>query len=92
MSYYRSGRTEEAAEAFQRILDIDPDDVDAHYNLMLCLQRLNRLPEARREETIYRYLKEDESVRQIIGSYLRTHPVEDREAQAIHEHLLRQLP
>jgi Flp pilus assembly protein TadD len=86
MAHFRSGRNAEAAETFRRMLAIDPDDVAAHYNLMLCLQRLNRIPEARREETIYRYLKEDESVRQVVGAYLRAHPTADREVQSIHEH------
>jgi tetratricopeptide (TPR) repeat protein len=87
MSHYRlEGHDEQAAAAFRRILEIDPDDVGAHYNLMLTLQRLNRLPEARREETIYRYLKEDETVRRIIGTYLHNHADADREFQTIHEH------
>jgi Flp pilus assembly protein TadD len=88
ITHFRSGRNEEAADAFRRMLDVDPDDVSGHYNLMLCLQRLNRLPEARREETIYRYLKEDDTVRQLVGRYLTSHPADNHEFQTIHEHVL----
>ncbi|MFN3650494.1 MAG: tetratricopeptide repeat protein [Armatimonadota bacterium] len=51
----------EAAREFEAMLDVDPVDVAAHYNLMLSFQRLNRLTEARREETLYRLLARDDS-------------------------------
>jgi Flp pilus assembly protein TadD len=91
MCFFLSGRYEEASRAFVRMLDIDPDDLSAHYNLMLCYQRLRRASDARREEAIYRYLKEDETVKQITGPYLLKHPIDDREVQTIHEHVLKRL-
>lgn len=84
-----SGRYEAAAEAFRRMLDLDPNDLSAHYNLMTCYRQLRRFPDARREEAIYRYLKEDESVRRLTADYLETRPFAAREAQSIHEHVLR---
>ncbi|MCS6860725.1 MAG: tetratricopeptide repeat protein, partial [Abditibacteriales bacterium] len=90
MCYFLSGRYAEASRAFLRMLDVDPDDLSAHYNLMLCYQRLRRVSDARREEAIYRYLKEDETVKQITGPYLLQHPLDDREVQTIHEHVLHQ--
>jgi tetratricopeptide (TPR) repeat protein len=86
---FQSGRYEEASEAFTRMLDVDPNDLAAHYNLMTCNRQLRRFPETRREEAIYRYLKEDESVRRLTADYLEAHPAIAREAQSIHEHLLR---
>lgn len=49
-------RHEEAAREFQALLGIDPLDVSGHFNLMRCWQRLNRLPDARREEALYTLL------------------------------------
>lgn len=58
-AYLAALRNAEAAREFEAMLDVDPIDVSAHYNLMLCLQRLNRLTDARREETIYRLLRRE---------------------------------
>jgi hypothetical protein len=71
------------------MLDIDPDDLSAHYNLMRCLRRLRRLSEARHEEVIYQTLREDDNAKQIGLAYLRTHPLADRETRTVHEHPLR---
>lgn len=49
-------RHQEAAREFQALLSVDPLDVAGHFNLGRCWQRLNRLPDARREETLYRLL------------------------------------
>ncbi len=70
-------------------LGIDPDDLSAHYNLMRCLRRLRRIPEARREETIYELLREDDRAKAIGLAYLRRHAAEDQEALTIHEHVVR---
>jgi Flp pilus assembly protein TadD len=83
------GRYEEASEMFERMLDVDPNDLSAHYNLMRCQRQLRRFAAARREETIYRYLREDESVRRMQDDFLRAHPEIAREAQSVHEHVLR---
>lgn len=61
LAYLAELRNAEAAREFEAMLAIDPLDVAAHYNRMLCLQRLNRLPEARREEALYRLLTGDEA-------------------------------
>jgi hypothetical protein len=88
MSHYLAGRYAAGARAFEAMLGIDPDDLSAHYNLMRCLRRLQRVPEARREETIYLYLREDDNAKAIALAYLRRNPLADREARTIHEHPL----
>jgi tetratricopeptide (TPR) repeat protein len=60
-AYLAALRNSDAAREFEAMLDVDPIDISAHYNLMLCLQRLNRLTDARREETIYRLLRREPS-------------------------------
>jgi tetratricopeptide (TPR) repeat protein len=83
------GRYEAASDRFARMLDVDPNDLSAHYNLMRCQRQLRRFAAARREDVIYRYLKEDESVRRIQAEFLKAHPTIVREAQSVHEHVLR---
>jgi Tfp pilus assembly protein PilF len=61
LAYLAQLRNREAAREFETVLDVDPIDVSAHYNLMLCRQRLNQVTEARREEAIYRLLVEEDA-------------------------------
>ena len=79
---------EHAAIAFQHALDIDPDDAAAHFQLMRCWQHLKRVPEARREEAIGRYLAEDKMAPRLLPEYLRYHPDDRQWTQAIPEHIL----
>jgi tetratricopeptide (TPR) repeat protein len=91
-SHFQTGSYEEAAKAFRRMLDADPDDVAAHFNLMDCYRRLRRLSEARREEAAYRVLRDDELPTHIIEPFLREHPHIQRERLLMHEHLLSEKP
>src|SRR5689334_21218519 len=43
----------------QKVLLIDPEDLQAHYNLMLCYQGLANTEMAVREQTLYKRLKVD---------------------------------
>ena len=63
----------EAIAELALVLAVDPEDLQAHYNLMLCYQGLGKLEEARREETLYRRFKADESAQAITGPYRRLH-------------------
>ena len=56
-------RNEEAAKQFEAMLEVDPTNVSAHYNLMVCRQRLNQFAEARKEEVVYRLLQEEDTAR-----------------------------
>ncbi|MDX2033302.1 MAG: tetratricopeptide repeat protein [Blastocatellia bacterium] len=80
-------RYQEAVDALNRVLAVDPEDLQAHYNLMLCYQGLGKLDEARREETLYRRFKADESAQAITGPYRKLHPEDNNERQQIHEHV-----
>jgi tetratricopeptide (TPR) repeat protein len=54
-------RNAEAAREFEAMLEVDPLDRSAHFNLMLCRQRLNQLSVARREEVIYHLLPDEKA-------------------------------
>ncbi|MBI2219918.1 MAG: tetratricopeptide repeat protein [Acidobacteria bacterium] len=76
----------DAVESFRRVLAIDPEDLQAHYNLMLCYRGLGEHAQAAREETLYRRFKADESAQAITGPYRQLHPDDNNERQPIHEH------
>ena len=65
---------------------VDPEDVQAHYNLMLCYQGLGQAELAERERTLYTRFKADESAQSITGPYRQLHPHDNNERQSIHEH------
>ncbi len=79
-------RFEEAIAEFERVLEVDPEDLMAHYNLMLCYRGLGRTEEAEIERRLYERFKADEDAQMLTGPYLRAHPLDNRERQPIHEH------
>jgi len=75
-----------AIAEFTRVLDVDPEDLQAHYNLMLSYQGTGKPELAERERTLYLRFKADESAQAITGPYRQLHPEDNNERQAIHEH------
>lgn len=76
----------EAVAEFTKVLEIDPEDLQAHYNLMLCFQGLGDAAAAARERTLYERFKADESAQAITGPYRQLNPADNNERQQIHEH------
>ena len=64
------------------MLAIDPEDLQAHYNLMLAIAGPRATPSAAaREETLYRRFKADEAAQAITGPYRQLHPDDNNERQ-----------
>ena len=85
--YYLMGQYERAIPHLLLVLEsIDPEELGAHYNLMLCYRALGQEDKADILESRYLRYKEDEDIRQISGPYKRAHPDDNREAQPIHHH------
>jgi len=80
------GRFEEAIAELQRVLKIDPEDLQAHYNLMLSYRGVGNLDLAQTHEGLYRRFKADESSQVIAAMGRRRYPDADNEAQPVHEH------
>jgi tetratricopeptide (TPR) repeat protein len=76
----------EAIREFQNVLEIDPEDLQAHYNLMLCYNGLGEKDRAEEHQKRYLRFKADESAQAITGPYRNSHPEDNNERQAIHEH------
>ena len=77
----------DAVAEYERTLSVDPEDLEAHYNLMLCYRGLRNDDLASREEKLYLRFKADEASRAITGPYKLAHPADNNEAQPIHEHV-----
>ncbi len=76
-----------AIEILNNVLRVDPEDLQAHYNLMLCNQGLGNSKEAQRERNLYLRFKADEAAQAITGPYRQLHPEDNNERQPIHEHV-----
>jgi tetratricopeptide (TPR) repeat protein len=79
-------RYSDAIVEFEKTLAIDPEDLQAHYNLMLCYNGLGNDAKAEEHKARYLRFKADESAQAITGPYRQTHPEDNNERQAVHEH------
>jgi tetratricopeptide (TPR) repeat protein len=84
--FFLKRRFADAVVEFKKVLAIDPEDLQAHYNLMLCYQGLGQHDLAERERALYARFKADEAAQSITGPYRQLHPHDNNERQAIHEH------
>jgi tetratricopeptide (TPR) repeat protein len=78
---------DEAVKILQSVLAIDPEDLQAHYNLMLCYNGLGQEKLAREHEARYLRFKADEASQAITGPYRQLHPEDNNERQSVHEHV-----
>jgi tetratricopeptide (TPR) repeat protein len=83
---FRQRRFDEAVRTSEEVLQIDPEDMQAHYNLMLSHQGAGRSDDAARERALYERFKADESAQVITGDFRRASPEDNNERQSIHEH------
>jgi tetratricopeptide (TPR) repeat protein len=83
---------DEAVKTLQAVLAIDPEDLQAHYNLMLCYSGLGNQKLAKEHQERYLRFKADESSQAITGPYRQLHPEDNNERQSVHEHVSVQLP
>ncbi|HEV8385626.1 MAG TPA: tetratricopeptide repeat protein, partial [Candidatus Acidoferrales bacterium] len=76
----------DAIREFQKSLEVDPEDLEAHYNLMLCYNGLGDEARAKEHQARYLRFKADESAQALTGPYRLRNPEDNNERQAIHEH------
>jgi len=84
--YWLAGRFREATEAYGKVLAIDPEDLNAHYNLMRVFRALGNRRQAAVHEATYRKHKEDETGRAVAADFRRGDPWANRESLPIHIH------
>lgn len=83
---------EGALECYSKILAIDPEDLGAHYNLMLVYRKLGRTEDAKREAKIFADLKDDPGALSLANQFLRKHPEMSNESVYWHVHDLSRTP
>jgi tetratricopeptide (TPR) repeat protein len=84
--HFLQRRFDDAIASFQQALSVDPEDLEAHYNLMLSYQGKGDVENAARERTLYTRFKADEASQAITGPYRLKSPHDNNERQSIHEH------
>jgi Flp pilus assembly protein TadD len=77
----------QARDAFLETMTIDPEDLEANYNLMLCYTGLGNHKESAAYEERYLRFKADEASQTLTGPYREKHPDDNNERQPIHEHV-----
>ena len=84
--YWLAGKFPEAIAAYGKTLAIDPEDLNAHYNLMRVYRATGDRKNAEIHDAAYRKFKDDESIRAIPGKFRLDHPWANRESLPIHVH------
>jgi tetratricopeptide (TPR) repeat protein len=84
---FLSRKYPEAITQLQQAIAVDPEDLQANYNLMLCYKGMGDAARAAEYEKLYLRFKADESAQVITGPYRRLHPEDNNERQLIHEHV-----
>lgn len=79
-------RYQEAVDVLVRVIAIDPEDVQAHYTLMLCYRGLGQDESAKSEEALFQRFKADEDSQQLTAEPRRLSPEDNNERQPIHDH------
>jgi tetratricopeptide (TPR) repeat protein len=82
----------DAVKVLQQALAVDPEDLQAHYNLMLCYNGLGDEKMSKEHQTRYVRFKADEASQAITGPYRQLNPEDNNERQSIHEHVSVPLP
>ncbi len=76
----------DAVAVLEQVLGVDPEDLQAHYNLMLCYGGLGDQKLAQEHQERYLRFKADEASQAITGPYRLLNPEDNNERQALHEH------
>ena len=76
----------QAVAQFEHTISIDPEDLEANYNLMLCYTGLGKAKDSKGFETRYLRFKADEASETLTGPFRGEHRNANLERQRIHEH------
>jgi hypothetical protein len=84
--YWLDGKFPEAIAAYGKTLEIDPEDLNAHYNLMRVYRAAGDRKNAEIHDAAYRKFKDDETIRAVPGEFRLGNPYANRESLPIHVH------
>jgi len=76
----------DAIEVLNRVCDVDPEDLQMHYTMMLCYRGLGDAEKAAREQRLFLRFKAEESAQSITATRRLISPEDNNERQQIHDH------
>jgi Flp pilus assembly protein TadD len=76
----------EAVNVLKSVLDVDTEDLQAHYTLMLCYRGLQQADPANHEQQLFLRYKADESAQALTEKPRLLSPEDNNERQQIHDH------
>ena len=82
----RKAQLQIAQGFYEKVLEIDPEDVSAHYNLIVIYQKLGLRDEAKKEAIIFRDLKDDPGTTSLASSFLQKNRNIGIESLPFHKH------
>jgi len=77
----------DAATVLKSVFEVDPEDLQAHYTLMLAYRGMGQPELARRAEQLFLRFKADESAQSLTEMPRLTNPEDNNERQQIHDHV-----
>src|SRR5450755_1413801 len=86
-TYFLARKYPAAVEQLKLAIAVDPEDLQANYNLMLSYKGMGDTAKSTEYENLYMRFKADESSQTITGPYRRLHPEDNNERQLNHEHV-----
>jgi len=87
-TYYYNEEYDQALYVYYEGIKIDPEDAQAHYNMMLVNKKLGNPDKAREHQNYYLKYKQDEEARSISQTARLKYPHANNEAQLVHSHEL----
>lgn len=85
-TYYQEHKYTEAREQYELLQGVDPDDLAAHYNLMLIYRRLGLKDKAAEQAALFSDRKDDPASNSLALDFLRQHPEISAENVPWHVH------
>ncbi len=85
-SYYQQKKYDLARQHYELVQGIDPDDLSAHYNLMIVYRRLGMKDKAAEQEALFRDRKDDPGANAFALDFLRGNPQIQSESVPWHVH------
>jgi len=76
----------EAIRTLEKVCDVDPEDLQMHYTMMLCYRGLGDAEKAAREQKLFLRFKAEESSQSITARRRLLSPEDNNERQQIHDH------
>ncbi len=85
-SYYQQKKYDLARRHYELVQEVDPDDLSAHYNLMIVYRRLGLKDKAAEQEAFFRDRKDDPTANSVALDFLRSNPQIQSESVPWHVH------